>query len=169
MYKIPDGKLADGSNRLGIFELDEQKYAQKDLNQFYKAFAPNIPAGFGPKVDGIDGGSAPGPVQGAGGEADLDFDIAIPLVYPQGTVLYQTVAQNNDIFNTFLDAVDGSYCTYSAYGETGDDPTVDGVTPDEQCGAFTPANVISFSYGSAEVDYPTYYIQVQPLPPFLGL
>ena len=170
MYKIPDGKLAAKSNRLGIFELDEEKYAQKDLDQFYKSFAPSIPAGFGPKVAGIDGGTAPGPVSGAGGEADLDFDIAIPIVYPQGTVLYQTVVQENDIFNTFLDAVDGSYCTKEAYGEKGDDPVIDGKTPNEQCGAFTPANVISFSYGTAEADYPAYYLQVfatAPLP-FLG-
>lgn len=168
MYNITDGTLADKSNRLGIFEIDDQKYAQKDLNQFYKSFAPSIPAGTGPKVDNIDGGSAPGPVSGAGGEADLDFDIAIPIVYPQGTELYQTVANNDDIFNTFLDAVDGSYCTRSAYGETGDDPTVDGTTPDEQCGAFTPANVISFSYGASEAEYPTYYLQVCPcFPPVL--
>ncbi|KYK60569.1 alkaline serine protease AorO [Drechmeria coniospora] len=161
MYNITDGKLASAGNQLGIFELDEQKYSQEDLDQFYGAYASHVPSGTGPKVDGIDGGTAPGSQDSAGAEADLDFQIGIPIVHPQGTILFQTVAQNNDIFNTFLDAVDGSYCTKSAYGETGDDPDVDGITPDEQCGAFEPAHVISFSYGSAEADYPTYYLQRQ--------
>lgn len=160
LYNITDGTLSDPSNRLGIYEADEQKYSQEDLDQFYATYAPSIPKGTGPKVDSIDGGTAPAPASGAGGEADLDFQIPIPIIYPQGTELYQTVVQNNDIFNTFLDAVDGSYCTFSAYGETGDDPEIDGVTENEQCGTFTPANVISFSYGTAEADYPAYYLQV---------
>ncbi|KND88353.1 Aorsin [Tolypocladium ophioglossoides CBS 100239] len=77
---------------------------RKRLDQFYTSFAPSIPASTGPKVDTIDGGTAPGPQSGGDGEADLEFDITILIVYPQGTELYQTVANNDDIFNTFADA-----------------------------------------------------------------
>ncbi|KAM0262586.1 hypothetical protein ACHAQJ_001631 [Trichoderma viride] len=160
MYNITAGTSAISTNALGIFET-EDTYAQQDLTQFWKSFATNIPSTFGPKVDGIDGATAPTSVGNAGGESDLDFEIAIPIIYPQTTVLYQAAVKNDDIFNTFLDAIDGSYCTFSDDGETGDDPTVDGTTRNEQCGAFKPTNVISFSYGTAEADYPTNYLERQ--------
>lgn len=56
--------------------------------------------------------------------------LAYPLLYPQKLTLYQTddyyyttyqYSGASGGFNTFLDAIDGSYCTYSAYGETGND------------------------------------------------
>ena len=67
------------------------------------------------------------------------------------------------------DAIDGSYCTYSAYGETGDasidpvypDPLLDGYEGKRQCGAYQPTNVISISYGEQEDDLPTSYQQRQ--------
>lgn len=75
------------------------------------------------------------------------------------------------IFNTFLDAIDGSYCTYSAYGETGNDPTLDPQYPDTadptgyqgslECGVYQATNVISISYGEQESDLPAYYQQRQ--------
>ncbi|EHK50837.1 hypothetical protein TRIATDRAFT_145909 [Trichoderma atroviride IMI 206040] len=160
MYNITAGTSAISSNALGIFET-EDTYAQQDLTSFWKAFATNIPSSTGPKVDAIDGATAPTSVGNAGGESDLDFEIAIPIIYPQTTVLFQAAVKNDDIFNTFLDAIDGSYCTFSDDGETGDDPTVDGTTRNEQCGAFKPTNVISISYGTAEADYPTYYLERQ--------
>ena len=52
----------------------------------------------------------------AGGESDLDFQLAYPLIYPQTITLYQTddlnYATNPNStslggFNTFLDALDG--------------------------------------------------------------
>ncbi|KAL6864652.1 subtilisin-like protein [Trichoderma novae-zelandiae] len=160
MYNITTGTSAISTNALGIFET-EDTYAQQDLTLFWENFATNIPSSTGPKVDGIDGATAPTSPSRAGGESDLDFEIAIPIIYPQTTVLYQAAVKNDDIFNTFLDAIDGTYCTFSDDGETGDDPTVDGTTRNEQCGAFKPTNVISFSYGTAEADYPTYYLQRQ--------
>jgi hypothetical protein len=60
--------------------------------------------------------------------------------------------------------IDGSYCTYSAYGETGNDPVLDPTYPDPngyqgqlQCGVYKPTNVISISYGEQESDLPAYY------------
>jgi len=94
----------------------------------------------------------------------LDFDSSWPLIYPQGIVLfqeddeyYESTGNFNGFWNSknyssdyfeifkltfeaFLDALDGSYCTYSAYGETGDctDPAcVDPEYPDPNPGGYT--------------------------------
>lgn len=65
-----------------------------------------------------------------------------------------------------------SYCTFSAYGETGDDPYLDPHYPDDQpggykgklmCGVFKPTNVISISYGGQEADLPISYQKRQCL------
>lgn len=59
-----------------------------------------------------------------------------------------------------------SYCTYSAFGETSNDPVNDPTYPDTapggytgqlQCGVYKPTNVISISYGGQEFDLPAYY------------
>lgn len=73
-------------------------------------------------------------------------------------------------FNTFLDALDGSYCTYTAYNITGDSPGIDSVYPDPapggykgplQCGTYKPTRVISVSYGVSEYDAPVNYTKRQ--------
>ncbi|KAJ4154749.1 hypothetical protein LMH87_000028 [Akanthomyces muscarius] len=160
-YKIPKATGNSTSNRLGLFESDNEMYKQSDLDIFYQTYAPSIPKGTGPKVDLIDwNGKKPDPSQ-AVGEAALDFDMAIPIIYPQGTELFQSKDnygyQTRGFFNVFLDAIDGAYCTSSAYGETGDDPKVDGTTKNEMCGTFKPTNVISVSYGLTEATWPVNY------------
>lgn len=98
------------------------------------------------------------------------------ILYPQGTTLYQTDAAQWDftnrpgIFNTWLDAIDGSYCTYSSNGETGDDANIDPVytAAKHMCGKYTPTNVISLSYGLVEADFPTYY-QIRQCNEFMKL
>lgn len=121
----------------------------------------------------------------AGVESDLDFMSSWPLIWPQGTVLFQTDDQYYEVnqtsldtpylgfYNTFFDALDGSYCTYSAAGETGDCTTAECLDPvypdtneggykgDLQCGVYTPTNVISISYGGGESDLPAYYLERQ--------
>lgn len=115
LYKIPEpATSANPNNSLGIFE-DGDYYAQKDLNLFFKNFSLGIPQGTHPKPAFIDGGEAPVPTADAGGESDLDFQLAYPIIYPQTITLYQTddsyYAQNDSVhvglFNTFLDALDG--------------------------------------------------------------
>lgn len=70
-------------------------------------------------MEAVDGAVAPTNVLAAGAESDLDFQVAYPLIYPQGTILFQTddpIYEANYTFtgflNTFLDALDGSYCNY---------------------------------------------------------
>lgn len=158
---------------MGIFE-EGDYYTQEDLNSFFANFTSYIPNGTHPILDSIDGGYAPtANLSQAGGESNLDFELAIPIIYPQTTTLYQTDdhyyafggnGTTTGIFNTFLDAIDGSYCTYSAYGETGNDPSLDPTYPDPNgyqgqlmCGVYKPTNVISISYGEQEQDLPAFY------------
>lgn len=114
-------------------------------------------------MDYIDyGTSQPNATYFAIGEAAIDFDVSQPILYPQTTELFQTKTQFNStakhfgIFNQFLDAIDGAYCSTGG----GDDPTVDGITPNEQCGTFKPTLVMSISYGWPEADYPAGYLEV---------
>ena len=157
MYKIPDAKLTHPDNALGIFELDEEKFNQTDLDKFYKVVAPYIPQGYKPQIARIDGASAQGPLKSAGAEITLDLDMAIPLVWPQQTKVLEAIAPKNGLFNLFLDAIDGSYCHYQG----GDDLKIDGNNPNEDCGKFKPTNVISFSYGLSEAHWPAKYLSRQ--------
>jgi len=72
----------------------------------------------------------------------------------------------NTSFNNFLDAIDGSYCTF----EGGDDASVDVIYPDTQpggydgppdCGTAKRAAVISTSYGYNEADLTPAYVTRQ--------
>lgn len=188
VYNIPNNTLASEGNELGIFESLNDHYSEFDLDVFFSTLYPYIPNGTYPIEKLIDG--AVGSIEeagidesDAGVESDLDFMAAWPLIWPQKTVLFQTDDQYYEInqtssntpyfgfYNTFFDALDGSYCTYSAYGETGDctDPAcLDPVYPDPngyqgqlQCGVYEPTNVISISYGGGEADLPAYYLKRQ--------
>lgn len=85
MYNITRGNKAAAGNMLGIFE-EGDFYAAEDLVEFFLALAPYIPATTMPKVDGIDGGTAPGLF--AGGESDLDLQISCE----QGENLQRSIA-----------------------------------------------------------------------------
>lgn len=161
----------DSVNSLGLYETGDT-YAQADLDLFYKQFAPNVPQGTHPILDSVDGGQAPVPVGSSyeTGESIIDMDIAFSLVYPQTVTLYQNDPESvaySDGFNNFLDALDGSYCSYTAYGITGNSPGYDVVFPQpgyngpNMCGAYKPTRVISVSYGEAEYDFPWNYTMRQ--------
>ncbi|ORY14368.1 peptidase S8/S53 domain-containing protein [Clohesyomyces aquaticus] len=179
LYEIPPQEpnvQVNPDNSLGIFE-EGDFYSQQDLDLFFANFTPYIPAGTRPIPRFIDGANAPVPVRQAGSESALDFELVYPIIYPQTTTLYQVDddfysggfdRNATGIFNTFLDALDGSYCTYSAYGEAGNDPVLDPTYPHPsgyngslQCGVYKPTNVISISYGEQEQDLPAYYQQRQ--------
>ncbi|KAF2161129.1 hypothetical protein M409DRAFT_69979 [Zasmidium cellare ATCC 36951] len=172
MYNITNGTRAATGNELGIFEDLGDHYSQEDLNTFFKAVYPQIPQGTHPTLQAIDGATGPVPVSQAGGESDLDFQISYPIIWPQNSVLFQTDDDNyeNDyefegFLNTFLDAIDGSYCSYSAYGEKSPspldpqypDPASGGYKGQLQCGVYKPTNVISISYGGSELFLSTNY------------
>ncbi|KAH8817299.1 Pro-kumamolisin, activation domain-containing protein [Xylogone sp. PMI_703] len=189
-YGVPNGTTAAAGNELGIFENLNDHYSTADLDTYLATLYPyqNIPAGTYPENRLINGAigsyedvlAQAGDVfgDGVGGESTLDFQAAMPLIWPQKPVLFQTDDELYEIegtfgwMNSFLDAIDGSYCTYSAYGETGDctdEICADPVYPDRdfpppvgyqgsrQCGAYKPTNVISISYGAVEDLLPNNY------------
>lgn len=115
-----------------------------------------------------------------GSESNLDFQALMPIIYPQKAVLFQTDDDINEVnndywgfFNNFFDAIDGSYCSLSAFGETGNcvkpeckDPVYPDTAPGGyngtlQCGVYKPTNVISISYGFGEAELPEYYVKRQ--------
>ncbi|EGP87472.1 unnamed protein product [Zymoseptoria tritici ST99CH_1A5] len=176
MYNITKATSAVPGNELGIFEDLGDVYAQEDLNLFFLTLQQRIPIGTHPKLEAIDGAQAPATVLNAGPESDLDFQISYPIIWPQNSVLFQTddpVYEANYTYegflNNFLDAIDGSYCTYSAFGETGNspldppypNPAPGGYKGQLQCGVYKPTNVISISYGGQENDLPASYQQRQ--------
>ncbi|PKK52803.1 hypothetical protein CI102_2713 [Trichoderma harzianum] len=158
MYNVADKPKGHPNNSIGIYSTQGQQYSPDSLSIFLKLFAPEIPQGTQPEFQGVDGAPTPTPLPyDAAEEADLDFQAAYPLAYPAKVVNYLVDdfyyeaggGGVSGLFNTFLDALDKSYCTYSAYGETGDLPGVDPTYPDtseggydqpEQCGAYTPTN-----------------------------
>ena len=120
LYKIPKGTSHNRENSLGIFESELEFYTQKDLDSFFTNFASFIPNGTHPKAANVDGGQqATKDLNYAGEEANLDLQLAYPIIYPQTITLYQVddfIVQSNQNdtytfgFNTFLDALDGVSC-----------------------------------------------------------
>ncbi|GAW11384.1 hypothetical protein ANO14919_007280 [Xylariales sp. No.14919] len=168
IYGIPgEGEAVEG-NSYGIVEFAPQSYNQVDLNGFFSVYTRNVPNDTAPIVNGIDGGYLSDEAgSGTRGESNLDLCYAMALVHPQNVTLYQVgdaVFSNPATNNNFLDAIDGSYCTF----EGGDDPDWDGIYPHDaavpgaytgepMCGTHDPASVISVSYGRNEIDRPPSY------------
>ncbi|KAK3689148.1 Pro-kumamolisin, activation domain-containing protein [Podospora appendiculata] len=189
-YQIPNGTTATPGNELGVFQSLNQHYHQWDLDMYWKYTAPYIPRGTHPELRSINGALGPTTViSDAGTEADLDFQVVTPLIWPQRSVLWQTddewyqremmqaQTKYNGFFNTLFDAIDGSYCTFSAYGATGNcdvdacrdpeypnthDPET-GYQGDLMCGAYEPTNVLSISYSGFEHILPASYMRRQCL------
>lgn len=66
------------NNSLGIFE-EGDFYSQPDFNEFFTTLTPWIPNGTHPIHDFIDGAEAPVIQALAGGESNLDFELAYPM------------------------------------------------------------------------------------------
>lgn len=190
-YSIPNNTVAVAGNELGVFEGLDEHYSKGDLDTFFATLHSHIPNGTYPQERLING--AVGPVEDvpgynksrAGVEADMDIEATWPLIWPQNIVLFQTDDEFYEVdqtspdtpylgfWNAFLDAIDGSYCTYSAYNETGDctrpecldplypDPNPSGYKGQLQCGVYRPTNVISISYSGGEADLPASYLKRQ--------
>lgn len=122
MYKIPTATLNASGNSLGLYEQGDY-FAKSDLDLFYAEYAPWVPQGTYPIPALIDGAnfSVPDYSELNGGESDIDIDMAFALLYPQTVTLYQVDDQiyepeevaTTNLFNTFLDALDGVSCPTS--------------------------------------------------------
>ncbi|KAK3393947.1 peptidase S8/S53 domain-containing protein [Podospora didyma] len=170
LYDIPPKGSAVKGNSYGIVEFAPQSYNQEDLNGFFSVYTNGnkVPNNTAPIFNGIDGGYlSPEGGSGVRGESNLDLCYAMALTYPQNVTLYQvgdSVAWNPATNNNFLDAIDGSYCSFQG----GDDPVWDAVYPHDastpgaytgqpQCGVYNATKVISVSYGSNEGARPASY------------
>lgn len=85
---LPDtSERVDNALSMGIFETG-QTSSQEDLNEFFRSYAPYIPNGTSPILASVDGGGGPVSQGNAGGEADLDFQVAYAVVFPQKLIMY---------------------------------------------------------------------------------
>ncbi|KAK5168368.1 uncharacterized protein LTR77_006938 [Saxophila tyrrhenica] len=184
LYEIPQARLADPSNSMGILQLGDDRWDQFDLDLYFDEFAHWIPKGTHPRNGEINGAvSYTEDPANVGVEAMTDLAAAYPIVYPQNITFWSVDdeyhwahffdpntwfpgRQEGTMYigmNNFLDAIDGSFCTSCAYGECGNldgyDPSYPDLNPggyrgELQCGQFKPTNVISISYGLAEFQVP---------------
>ncbi|RFU29102.1 hypothetical protein B7463_g7233, partial [Scytalidium lignicola] len=169
LYSIPHNIPTHSKNSFGVVEYTPQSYVPSDLDMFFGNFSPPL-VGARPTLDSIDGGVIQTEASSfdLNGESNLDLEYAMALVGPQQVTLYQVGDPiEGGSFNNFLDAIDGSYCTYDG----GDDPTQDGIYPDtlnstgfqgpENCGGFAATKTISTSYSYNEADLTPFYEQRQ--------
>ncbi|KAI0876507.1 peptidase S8/S53 domain-containing protein [Hypoxylon argillaceum] len=185
MYGIPKGTTKHAGNKMGIFQSLKQHYTQQDLNTFFWAFTDDIPNGTHPELLSVNGGEgATEDLYDAGTESNLDFQMAYGLIWPQEPALFQvddewyqqsqlTSSEYAGFFNNLWNAIDGSYCTFEAYGEKGNcaraecrDPSYPnahegGYKGALACGVYEPTHVVSISYSGAEAELPASYQQRQ--------
>ncbi|KAK8077055.1 Tripeptidyl-peptidase sed1 [Apiospora saccharicola] len=187
LYRVPKGTKAHPDNKMGIFQGLGQKYTQHDLDTFFRGFTDNVPNGTHPELRSINGGlGVTTDLRLAGSEANLDFQMAYGLIWPQQTVLYSvddeyyqdnqagTDSPYKGFFNNLWNAIDGSYCSSTAFNETGNcdraeclDPSYPNTNSPEgyqgplMCGTHARTNVITISYSGGEADLPYSYQQRQ--------
>lgn len=165
---LPSVTPTNPKNSFGIVEYTPQAYVPSDLDLFFSNYSKGQKQ-TRPTLVSIDGGYLQTDNTGFdyNGESNLDLEYAMTLVNPISVTLYQVGdAIRSGSFNDFLDALDGSYCTYQG----GDDPTQDSAYPDnspggytgpKQCGGAPMTKVISTSYGYNEADLTPFYEQRQ--------
>lgn len=145
MYGIPNATSKQSGNELALFETEDDEWNQDDLNKFYKDMQLDIPQGYGAGLVSVNNGTAPGPQRNAGPESSLDVDIVIPLIYPQGTTVYQVGYHTpqghnfNEVFTYFMDSLVGPYCHDDGNEGNGKD-----------CNTYKVPNVLSISWGDVE-------------------
>ncbi|KAH9480393.1 Aorsin [Psilocybe cubensis] len=139
LYSIKYKPVATKKNSYGIVEFTPQSFLEKDLDLFFGQ------VGTRPIPVLIDGAVVQTTEQDfdVNGESDLDLEYAMSLTNPQPITLLQT----GDLvegagFDNWLDAVDGSFCTF----EGGDDPEQDTIPGPESCGIVAPPHTVSVSY-----------------------
>ncbi|KAK6534112.1 hypothetical protein TWF281_005450 [Arthrobotrys megalospora] len=174
--ELPPNAQVNTGNKMGIFQGLGQLYSRTDVATFNRLFT-RIPTGRGyPELRSIDGGrgSTGSLTDDVGDETNLDIQVSHHIIDPQGQALFSPddpPTQNNYIYqgflNNYLDGIDGSYCSFSAFGITGNsnttNPPLDPPYPNPknagkpgafpgplECGTQSPAYVTSISYGGPE-------------------
>jgi len=158
LYGIPDSFTSVDSVSFGIMQLGSNVYSQSDLDGFAAKYGRGyVQPGYAPIFESISGGSRdPNQNNADYLESDIDFEYGLNMIYPQNVTLYQVGdPYQGGNFNTFLDAVDSSYCG-------GDDARWDPQYPDSNsagyqgsnsCGTAQLTQVVSSSYAGNEALY----------------
>ncbi|EWC47506.1 hypothetical protein DRE_00474 [Drechslerella stenobrocha 248] len=179
LYNIPDLPLdstVSPNNRMGIFQSLGQLYSPEDINIF-NGFFTRIPIDRGtPELRSIDGGAGAAEfLRGqAGAESNLDIQSSHHIIYPQRQAVFSVddaPTQANYTYpgflNNFFDGIDGSYCSFEAFGIVGNSNSTNnpldppypnsanagkpGAFPGPlDCGTHAPTFVTSISYGGVE-------------------
>ncbi|KAI9060234.1 subtilisin-like protein [Trametes sanguinea] len=139
-----------GKGNIGVVaavELGTQNYNGKDMDIFFKSYAPDL-VGQRPKMISIDGGAEnTGQTDGnLIGESNMDFMLVMGLLDNKVPV-YQYQVGNNGWFDELVAAFDKQYCNDA------------GLTGDSSCGGTMLTNVISVSYNSGEVGPSNYLVR----------
>jgi tripeptidyl-peptidase-1 len=156
LYNIPILKSSNPKNSLGVIELNPlSRYSQIDLDLFFQNFTKSL-VRRPPQIISIDSGDPrytdPFTFFDELAEADMDLQLTMSLTYPLNVTIY-SVSDNyiGGQFDTWLDALDASYCSF----EGGDVLGIDPIYPDnstEVPGMGTPYNQ-STDCGSARSSY----------------
>lgn len=90
---------SDATDAIGVFETGSI-YIPKDLDRFFKKYAPYIPDGTRPTGDAIDGAvlSVNSTTKFLAGEANIDLDIIYSLTYPQKITQVTHYLSSNKIY-----------------------------------------------------------------------
>ncbi|EMD33177.1 hypothetical protein CERSUDRAFT_108358 [Gelatoporia subvermispora B] len=169
LYDFEYKPIATHKNSIGIVEYTPNVYIPSDFDEFFGNFSASQ-VGQRPTLVSIDGGTLDVNETDISWfiEPNLDLQYAMGLVGKEQKVTLYQVGDviGNGSFNNFLDALDGSYCTF----EGGNDPAFDGIYPDpvpggfkgpNQCGGAPLPYVVSTSYSDDEPFLTPAYMQRQ--------
>lgn len=116
---------------MGIFETNNDYLDQNDLNTFFTTYNINITNGTFPAVNAVNGASyGNGVNDGESSEANLDFQVAYPIVTPQKLTLFQDLY--GSAMDSFLNSLDEVRLPLlKAYPANKNSPTA--ITPHTMC------------------------------------
>ncbi|KAH9942399.1 subtilisin-like protein [Epithele typhae] len=132
------GSGASHLNAVGVVELTTQTYTPKDLDIFFKKYAPDV-VGQRPVLNSINGGKINASETNINliGESNLDFELIMGLIGGnQSTQLYQVGGGGS--WEEMLNGWDTTYCSNSS-------------SKFDNCGSAPLSYVVSVSYAGPEL------------------
>ncbi|EWC48769.1 hypothetical protein DRE_00074 [Drechslerella stenobrocha 248] len=167
LYKFGVNHNPMKNNSIAVVSFSPQTYLQADMDNFFGNFSPAL-KGTSPELKSINGGYVL-PFTGDwwnAVETNMDLQYLMTIVHPQKTSLFQVGDGLQDDtrgeYNSFLNAIDGDYCTFDGGNDVDHDavypnPAEGGYKGQPMCGTYEPALVFSISYGGNEADYTQKY------------
>lgn len=160
LYNIPFQPTHHTNNSFGIYLPAWSSWLGEDLDSFFRQFQPEL-VGARPFLQPISGGyrQLDYQIDAFNLEANLDFEYAMALAYPQPVTDLQVGSKDHPgNLNILLAAFNEDYCDML-------DADIDLISPGGglDCGTVDPPSVISISWAWAESDFPREYLEAQCL------